>query len=193
MKDRILALLAAGLPPVMVASAIGVEASYVSQLLADPLFAAEVASKRVAELESMRARDAKYDGLEDSFLEKLESLLPMMYKPRDVLTALQMVNAAKRRSAEIINPVQSQATINNVVVLQLPAKIVNTFELNKQNEVVSIDDKALVAMPTQALMKLVSVSNESERELPNEQTPATPTERTTRQIPFERRLTEDSI
>ena len=155
MKDRIQKLLGSGLSPALVSSVVGCDPSFISQLLSEPDFALSVAEMRVRDIEVLRARDTKYDSLEDAFLERLENLLPMMLKPRDVLSALQVINAAKRRASEFITP-QTPTTVNNIVLLQLPTKTVSSFELNTKNEIISIDSNALVAMPTSLLMKEVS-------------------------------------
>ncbi len=152
MKDRILSLLGSGISLTLVASAVGCEPSYISQLLANEEFALAVATERCKDIEQALEVDNRYDRLEDKLLERLENLLPMMLRPREVLHALQIVNSAKRRSQEMQQGAPQQIT-NNIVYLQLPTKAVNTFELSAQNEVISIEGKALVPMSTSALMK----------------------------------------
>ena len=74
MRDKILKLLGQGLTPQLVATAVGCEPSYVSQLLSEEAFALEVAQARCANLEEATDRDKKYDKLEDAFLQKLEAI-----------------------------------------------------------------------------------------------------------------------
>jgi len=188
MKDRIQKLLGSGLSPALVATVVGCDPSFISQLLSESDFALKVAEMRVHDIEELKVRDSKYDSLEDQFLERLENLLPMMLKPRDVLSALQVINNAKRRSEAFITP-QAPTTVNNIVLLQLPTKTVNQFELNSKNEIISIDDQALVAMPTSSLMKEVNQNADPPPRTPNE----TPSTEKRLSAPEERIISEDSI
>lgn len=165
-KDRIKNLLGSGLSPELVASAVGCEPSFISQLMSDNDFAFEVAKIRAEDLESLQGRDKKYDSIEDLLLERLENVLPLMMKPRDILSALQVINSAKRRAADIINPLGAgtKVVIQNVVQLQLPEKVVQTFERNINNEVVSVEGKSLVAMPTSELLKEMRAEEKEEKE-----------------------------
>lgn len=162
MKDRILSLLGSGLQPALVASAVGCNPSYISQLLEDQSFAFDVASRRCKDIETLTERDKKWNGLEDELLSKLQDLIPYMLRPREVLHALQVVNNAKRRSQEFINPSTAQHVTNNIVVLNLPPKTINKFELSPSGEVISIEGKSLIPLPTDILLK--EVSNLSQRQ-----------------------------
>jgi hypothetical protein len=155
MKDRILSLLGSGLQPALVASAVGCNPSYISQLLEDQQFAFDVATRRCKDIENLTERDAKWNNLEDILLTRLNDLVPYMLRPREVLHALQVVNNAKRRSQEFINPTQQHVT-NNVVVLNLPPKTINKFELSPLGEVISIEGKQLIPLPTDILLREVS-------------------------------------
>lgn len=163
-KNRILALLGNGVAPGLVASAVGCDHSYISQLLSNEEFALSVATLRCKDLEEVKERDNRYDKIEDKLLERLENIIPFIMRPREILHALQVVNSAKRRSLELQGSASATQNItnNNVVILQLPTKTINTFELSAQNEVVSVQGKALVPMSTDVLMKQLSVANAEE-------------------------------
>jgi len=157
-EDRALALLGQGLPAEMVASAVGVSPSRISQLISDPTFAAKVAELRYLALSKHSARDAKYDSLEDSLLERMENLLPMMYKPHEVLKAIQVINSAKRRGASSPESITSQQT---VVQLVMPTQILNQYTqqnltLNINNQVVKAGEQDLVTIQSGAMDKLLS-------------------------------------
>ena len=117
-EDRVLTLLGQGLPADVVANAVGVSPSRISQLVSDPDFAAKVAELRFSGLIKHNARDSRYDSLEDQLLEKMENLLPMMYKPFEVLKAIQVINAAKRRGVSAPEQIVGQQT---VIPLSSPA------------------------------------------------------------------------
>lgn len=157
----------------MVASAVGCTPAYISQLLSEEAFATEVATLRCADITSLKERDDKYDALEDQLLRKLSDIVPMMFRPREIIHALATINNAKRRAAELVSGgANSPITINQTVVLQLPSKTVNTFELNKHNEIISIDDQPLVGMPSSALLAELKAKEKKNVLLPNP-TPAT--------------------
>ena len=98
-ESRALSLLGQGLGAEIVASAVGVTVSRISQLLSDPEFSAQVAHLRYENLAKHNQRDNKYDVMEDDLLDKMKDLIPMMYKPFEVLKAIQIINQAKRRGA----------------------------------------------------------------------------------------------
>jgi hypothetical protein len=151
-KDRVKELLGTGLGPEVVASAVGCDISYISQLLADENFASEVSGLRTIALTQHTRRDATINGIEDKLLAQLDEMVSerAFYKPRDVLSAMAIVNKAVRRGAA---PVQSGTTINNVIHLSLPSAVVRKFATNRNGEVVEVEGQTLVTMPAHQLLK----------------------------------------
>lgn len=150
---RILELLGNGLSPEVTASAVGVSPSYISQLLSQQEFAEQVTARRFVSLQEATSRDKKYDALEDALIEKMQDLLPLMYKPHDVLRAISVINAAKRRGSSA----PDNMVINNTVVsLSLPTTILNNFRIttDTNNQVIEAGEQALVTMPSNALSSL---------------------------------------
>src|SRR5882672_10943954 len=80
-RERVLKLLGQGVEQEVVATAVGVSPSYISQLLADPEFASAVAELRLLNLEAASDRDSKYEALEDKLLKKLDETADYMTKP----------------------------------------------------------------------------------------------------------------
>ena len=93
-EDRALALLGSGLGPEVVANALGVTVSRISQLLSDENFSAKVAQHRYEALSKHNARDEKYDVLEDALITRLEDCLPLMHRPMEVLKAISVIKVA---------------------------------------------------------------------------------------------------
>src|SRR4051812_247154 len=93
-KDKIIAMLGAGVRPGQVASAVGCDISYVSQLLNDEQVAQEIAELRTKDLLKYKSVDNKYDDIEAQLQKKLEDILPYVTKPDQVIRALQFVNSA---------------------------------------------------------------------------------------------------
>lgn len=156
-KEQIKELLKNNCAPSDVALAVGCEPSYVSQLLQDQDFAAEVAVARIQILKEQSDRDGKYDSLEDKLLQGLEMKLEQgvaFLKIETILRAIQTVNQAKRRGAPVGGP---STVINNVINLNLPAHTVREFSVSGENEVIAVGSQALVSMAaSQVLNKLQS-------------------------------------
>lgn len=148
-ESRSLELLGSGASPEQVAAALGVDASRISQLVSDPTFAAQVAELRFQSLHKHNVRDNKYDALEDHLLDKLDTLKDMMFKPQEILKALQVLNAAKRRGASAPEMINTQHT---VVVLNMPVKLVNKFSVNVNNQVIQAGSQELVTMQSSTLL-----------------------------------------
>ena len=153
-EDRILQLLGSGLSNETVASAVGVSPQYVSNLLADEVFKNSVAELRFSRLTAHNERDSKYDGIEDRLLDKLEGSIDMMYKPRELLAAIAIVNKAQRRG---VSTPEQITTSKEVVPLTLPPAVVNKFTVNIQNQVIQVGQQDLVTIQTGALDALAGV------------------------------------
>lgn len=133
-ESRALSLLGQGLIPEQVAGACGLSPSRISQLLSDEEFAAQVAEARFKNLSKHNDRDNAYDSLEDELLEKMRDCIPLMVRPGEILKAIQVINSAKRRGQLATNTEQHHQVIN----LILPTQILNQFQLNAANQVVSV-------------------------------------------------------
>lgn len=159
-ESRALSLLGQGIGPEMVASAIGVSVSRISQLLSDPNFAAEVAELRFRALAKHNERDSAYDSLEDELVQKMKDCLPLMYKPFEILKAIQIINAAKRRGSSAPESITAQQT---VVQLLMPTQIFNNFTkqeitVNVNNQVVKAGEQDLVTIQSSSMDRLLAGS-----------------------------------
>lgn len=155
--SRALTLLGQGLDPSVVASAIGVTPSYISQLLSNAEFSSEVAEARFLSLAKHSERDSNYDKIEDQLLKKLENCLPFMLRPMEVLAAIKVINAAKRRSTDAPASMQQKAP---VIQLVLPTQIIQQFKVNGNNQVVQAGEQELVtAQASQLKNMLTQVEN----------------------------------
>jgi len=161
-ERRALELLGSGAGPEQVASAVGVTTGAISQLLANENFAAAVADLRFQSLSSYNTRDEKINSLEDQLLEKLENLLPMMFRPMEVVRAYATINAAKRRGAAAPTTVNST---QNIVSITLPQIIVDRFTAvttNINNQVIKVGDQDLITMQSGTLLALCKGDTDAE-------------------------------
>jgi hypothetical protein len=153
-EGRALELLGSGVQTDAVASALGVNPSRISQLLSNTEFAEKVAALRYQNLQKHNERDNKYDRVEDALIVKLEKSLPFMYKPPEILRAIQVINGAKRRGQNA--PTQS-STHQNIVNLVLPVQVIKQFSTNVNNQVTKVGSEdgvqELITMPSGDLKK----------------------------------------
>jgi len=145
---RILEMLGNGLAPNVVSSALGVSESYISQLLSEESFSQQVTGLRYANLQAATTRDRSYDAIEDALITKMQDLLPMMYKPMEVLRAITVINAAKRRGADAPDNTVIHQTI---VSLTLPSVATSRFITNSANQVIEAGNQELITIAASSL------------------------------------------
>lgn len=148
-SDRALVLLGQGVPPSIVAASIGVSESRISQLVSEPEFAAAVAELRYDAIQKHSTRDAEYDSIEDTLIDKLKDLIPLMMRPREVINAIQVINAAKRRGSSTPDAIIAQQTVIN---LTLPVQIIEHFRTNSQNHVIQAGAQELLTLQSSTLL-----------------------------------------
>lgn len=144
-NERALSLLGSGVAAEAVASALGVTPSYISQLLSDENFAAQVSQLRFETLSKHNERDSKYDTLEDKLLGKLENTVGLLMRPMDILRAIKVVNEAKRRGQSSEDSIVNQ---HNLVSINMPVQVVQQFTTNIHNQVIAAGEQTLVTVPS---------------------------------------------
>jgi hypothetical protein len=135
-EERALALLGTGIAPETVAASLGISASRISQLLSQEEFAARVAELRFQNLAKHNQRDSAYDALEDNLLERLSDCLPLMHRPMEILKAIQVINAAKRRGQSTPESIIEK---QQIIQLNIPVQIINKFQTNAHGQVTTIE------------------------------------------------------
>ena len=154
-EERALTLLGQNVPPAQVASAIGVSESMISQLVSKPEFSAKVFELRYKNLIRHNARDDVYDNIEDSLANKLKDLLPLMMRPMEVLKAISVINAVKRRGMSSPDSLIAQ---KQVVQLVMPVQIIKHFTTNINNQIIKAGDKDLTTVQSGAMQNLLEAS-----------------------------------
>lgn len=152
-QDRIRDLLGQGLTNEIVASAVGVTPSYISQLMGDKEFAGEVARLRLASVSADINRDKKLDNIEDKLITSLEQVVDMggIRKPREILTAVQVLHQLKRRVPAI--PTTAGDGHTTIINLTMPTQVIAQFKANAQGEVVTVDGQSTISMNAATLLK----------------------------------------
>lgn len=147
-EDRALSLLGSGYPTEVVANACGVSASRISQLLSDETFANKVAELKFTNLQKHNELDSTYDKMESQLMNKLNGAIPLMIRPMEILKAVSVINAAKRRGSSAPEQSVAQSTIVNLV---LPVAITQQFTTNINNQVIKAGDQTLLTIQSNTL------------------------------------------
>ena len=139
-KERIVTMLAAGVKPVNIAAAIGVDASYVSQVAAEN-------EEQISEERSKRAvnvveHDMTLDAMEDRSLQKVGRLLDGVTDPMKALAVFKVLNGARRRS-EAANAAAVPAT---VVQIELPEVARVAIKVTTNNQVIEVAGRSMLTM-----------------------------------------------
>lgn len=152
-EKRIVELMGAGHPPVVVASTLGLSESRISQVVAQAEVAELIAQLRYAELNKYQAIDAEYDSLESALQKKFRKVLPLMIKPEQILRGLQTINAAKRRS---VAAPESATQSSEIVSIRLPASFSGKFAVafDADGRATKAGDQHLLTAQLSALPKL---------------------------------------
>lgn len=154
-KEKVKQFLGSGLSPAVVASAVGCEQQYINQLLEDEAFFNEVSLLKLKNLTAHTQRDQNIDEIEDGLLERLKNAVNenLFYKPHDILKAFAVVNASKRRGVQA-SPDASAS--QQVIALTIPVQVINQFKTTPTGEVIEVEGKTLVTMPSHALLGKLS-------------------------------------
>lgn len=155
--ERAKKLLGMGLSGETVAATLGCDASYISQLMSSDQFREEVIQLRMETLTAATERDQAIDLIEDALLTKIANSVDYIVKPRDMIAAFNVINGAKRRGAGLG---QSSMQNNVVVNLTLPQVVQQKFVTNPQGEVIEVDGKTTITMPSAQLLKQLAATKE---------------------------------
>lgn len=136
-----------------------VSIGYVSQLLSEPQFAAEVAQRKAITMQDASAREERANriygmnmDLEEKILENLKRQVNFM-KPHEQMKLLQIVSTKKAPPPPPVIPNQNNqnATLVTIAVSQTA----NTqFVMNNNKEIVAVGDVALSPMSPAQLKDL---------------------------------------
>jgi hypothetical protein len=156
-KEKVKQLLGHGLSNEVVATTIGCEPSYITELLSNEEFRNAVVELRMQNLTANSERDRSIDSIEDALINKLSEAVDsgMIYKPTDVLRAFAVLNNAKRRGV----PAHESLIINQQIVnLQMPVVVTREFVTNPMGEVIETGGQTLVTMPAGQVLKQAAIA-----------------------------------
>jgi hypothetical protein len=151
-KDLALQLLSQGLQASVVAATVGVQESYISQLMADEDFRSELESRHVQQSEQDVKYDDKLDRVEDQYLDRIEGKLHIANLQQS-MQAFKILNGAKRRKDRGLANITPQTGV--VVQINLPVSIAPRYITNQQNEIVEVEGQTMVSVSPKKLDALV--------------------------------------
>lgn len=166
-EENILKLLTDGHSQEVVSSTLGLSASAISQHLAKDWFKEELVARKSVKLDRYAKQDDAYDRIEYKLTEKVENMLPFMTKPGEILNAIRILNAAKRRLGDS-SKVQN-TPVTQIINITLPTSVVHKFSRTRDGHVVAVDDKSLVTITSNSMDNLSNsiLEIEDARELAN--------------------------
>lgn len=162
-EERALTLLGKGIPPTVVANTLGVDASRISQLLADNSFAARVVEKKFESLSKHNEQDDLADTTEAALLKKLGESLPFLTRPMEILKAYQVLNAAKRKGQTVPETLTNQ---QRIIQLNIPQILIDKFQTNIHNQVTQVGNQTLVTIQSGNMLKQLEAINVSKQNDP---------------------------
>ena len=151
-KDQALTLLAQGLKQSVVASALGVEESYISQLLADEDFAADLRAKKQELSVADATYDTKLDRATEEALDRIETKLPFANLQQS-LQAFKVLESAKRRRDRGTPGTESAGVVVNIL---LPTVIAPRYLQNQSGEIVEVEGQTMLSASPRNLDELVA-------------------------------------
>lgn len=176
--DRAKILLGAGVPIDKIALTLGISPSTIASYLKDEEFKAEVEELKYGNLQEQNDIDDGYRKIEKKLQEKLGEMVEYICNPGQLLAALRIVNGTVRRGVSA--PVQQQDDQRQVVSLNIPISVQQTFVTNINNQVIKAGDKELVTVQSHKMRGLLEGLNT--RRIENEPSPTIENAREIREV-----------
>ncbi|HYP43487.1 MAG TPA: hypothetical protein VEQ18_05645 [Candidatus Nitrosocosmicus sp.] len=152
-EKRIIKLLSQGVKNKEVAQAVGVPIDQVVALVERQEIKEIVAKAQFEAVESRNDLDASYDKLESKVADYLNRSISMLVaKPAELARVLQIVNKLERRGTGS-NAERKEA--GQTVRLNIPSVLVQHFQVNIDNQVISAGGQDLTTLPSSQLEVII--------------------------------------
>lgn len=154
-REKIIAMLGHGVPQVVVADAVGVTESYISQLLEREEVRAEVLAAKSDKLQAYLETDA---GIEDSERKALRLISKKLDSPlvslTDATKTFAVLNAARKKSE--VGAAGTSVGAVDMVTFILPRAAKVMIQINSDNQVTEVDGRTTAPLPSRALPGLAA-------------------------------------
>lgn len=148
MRDKIIEMLGKGISATQVASAVGCDDSYISQLLSEEGVTEQVTNLKADHFSRYVEQDQIADDAEAEALAKVASLIPFITRPAEAVRVYSVLNAAKRRTVDSLNQANAVA---QTITLDLPESSRVRFTITPDKQVVEIEGRSMTTMPAKSL------------------------------------------
>lgn len=151
-RDRAIRLLGRNIQQSVVAEAVGVTPSYITQLLEEPGVAEEVARLKAAELENAVEQADTIDAIKKAALQQIRGKLIFAKSPLEAARVFQILDNAKKITD---NPSNDNGA-NQVISITLPKSMrgVVQLQLSADNQVIDVNGRSMAPLPSKALPAL---------------------------------------
>jgi hypothetical protein len=154
LQEKIVGMLKAGIPDGTVAQAIGASAGYVAGVR--ETYREEIVAATAGRIERAIKIDDSYSRVEEKLVEKLEQALDsgMVYKTRDLLEGIKVVNGAQRRGGLERGGEEGKVDTEGgrvVINIQLPESAKIKYVKDVKNRVIEVNGRPLVTAGPSAL------------------------------------------
>lgn len=154
LTDQIKEMLGCGISQSAISSTLGVDPSYISQLLTNDEFRNDVQRKQIVNLKGATDRDKKLEALEDKAIERLSQTIDFVTKPMEAARILSIVNNTKRRGAEVNG--QNAAGGAPIVNLVIPEAARVAFTFNESMQIIDVQGRSMAPMPTTRVQEMLA-------------------------------------
>lgn len=153
-RERIVKLLGQNIQQSLVASAVGVTDSYISQLLTEEGVMEEIAHLKAAKLEEAVAQSDTIDDIKKLALSRISSTIAFAKSPLEAARVFQILDNAHRPNE---NPLGDSAGVQ-IVQITLPRAGNSTIriQLNEQNQVIDVEGRSMAPLPSRVLPQLAA-------------------------------------
>lgn len=169
-KDRLLGYLAAGVSQTAAASAVGVDPSYVSQLLEQDDFKIALVERSAGRLQKAIDHDESIESLETKAARVIEQKLPFVRNALEAARIFQILNSSKKRAVASPDSSQGAGGVQSVTIV-LPKAAAVSLRMNTQNQVIEVEGRAMAPLPSRNLPALQEAEAARAKQLLDTATP----------------------
>ncbi len=166
---KLVELAARDIPQTKIAKALGVSDSAISQLLKNEKIISAIADRRAEIAGQELDAITSIESINTSLLGKIEDLVDTSESLGEVVRAYETMN----KLHNIQKATTAGTTVDGVrsIAQELPAFIINSLNLhlNQKNEIVSIEDRAMITMPTTKVHRMIDARAKAAKELKDAQ------------------------
>jgi len=166
-RDKAISMLGQGVAQHLVAEAVGVTPSYISQLVKEPGVISEIGAIRAEFVQEDLQHDRLINKLEMEALKRIEKTLPYV-KAEAAAKIFSTLNSSKRHA--ILS--ENDNHVTTAVTIVIPTAAEHFIKKNNENQVIEIDGKTIAPLPSRVLPQLATeLAQRKQQQLPAPEAP----------------------